>query len=189
MRKMIFEHVRRYAIVAVASVFPFAGMAGTPVIYTDGTKPLFEIEVPDFWSLRTGGLRDLASPEQSDDFRDISRLFGITPDAHDGIWVGLISPFGVTTLPEARAYLRDIGPFLVQDASVEPPKARRINGLNASSISGTGRREGRNVSFTVLAIDLPGARVAIAAVVIEAGADLDSLGDVNAMLASIQAVR
>ncbi|GIT85912.1 hypothetical protein ROBYS_09280 [Roseobacter sp. OBYS 0001] len=186
---MIFEHVRRYAIVAVASVFPFAGMAGTPVIYTDGTKPLFEIEVPDFWSLRTGGLRDLASPEQSDDFRDISRLFGITPDAHDGIWVGLISPFGVTTLPEARTYLRDIGPFLVQDASVDPPKARRINGLNASSISGTGRREGRNVSFTVLAIDLPGARVAIAAVVIEAGADLDPLSDVNAMLASIQAVR
>lgn len=189
MHKRAIGSIRRYVIVAIASLLPLAGWAGTPVTYTDGATPLFEIEVPDFWSLRTGGLRDLANPDQADDFRDISRVFGMTPDAHEGIWVGLVAPFGITTLSEARDYLRDIGPFLVQDASVEPPKRRTINGLKASSISGTGQRDGRDVSFTVLAIDLPGARVAIAAVVIEAGADLAPLGDVNAMLASIQAMR
>ena len=173
---------------AALALLPVAAYAGTPVIYKDGPRALFQLEVPDFWSLRTGGLRDLAAPD-SDDIRDVSRVFGMTADAHPGVWVGVISPHGVATLEEAAAYLRDIGPFLVQDASVSPPTPRKVSGMPARRISGQGSRDGKAIDFTVLAIDLPGNRVAIAVVVFEAGADTDPVGDINAMLASIKAVR
>ena len=168
----------------------FAGnaIAGTPVTYTDGSKALFQIEVPDFWSLRTGGLRELADQDATD-LRDVSRVFGLTPNAHPGVWVGLISPHGVSTLAQARDYLRDIGPFLVQDAETSDPVTRRIGGLPARSIAGQGRRDGKRVDFTALAIDLPGNRVVIAVVVLEQGSDPDPIGDINAMLASIRVAR
>lgn len=181
--------IRGLCALAGLALVPMAAQSGTPVIYTDGARALFEVEMPDFWSLRTGGLRDLTGPETVQDTRDISRVFGMTPDAHAGIWVGLISPFGVSTLEEAGEYLRDIGPFLVQDAEVQAPVARRINGLPARSLKGTGRRSGQTIQFTVLAIDLPNDRVAISVVVFEPGADAEVVGDINAMLGSIKAIR
>lgn len=186
-RRKLFALKGLLAGVALA-LLPSVGLAGTAVTYTDGDTRLFQIEVPDFWSLRTGGLRDLAGPE-GEGIRDISRVFGMTPDAHPGVWVGLISPHGVTTLAEARDYLQDIGPFLVSDASVSAPQPRRINGMPASRLSGEGRRAGRDVTFTVLAVDLPGSRVAIAVVVFEAGAVSVPIADINAMLASLRAIR
>ena len=172
-------------MLAFSVLVPFGAVAETTVTYTDGDKALFDISVPDFWNLRTGGLRDLEGPD-SEGIRDISRVFGMTPDAHDGVWVGMIAPQGVSTLEGARTYLQDIGPFLVEDPSVAAPTPRRINGLSASSLAGTGRRNGKAIDFTVLAIDLPGRRVAIAVVVLEEGADLTPLGDINAMLSSIK---
>ena len=174
------------AIAAVAVVG--TASAGTPVTYTDKGKALFHFEVPDFWSLRTGGLRELADQDASD-LRDVSRVFGLTPKAHEGVWVGIISPHGVSTLAQARDYLQDIGPFLVEDAEVSEPKLRQIGGLPARSIAGEGRRNGKRIDFTALAIDLPGNRIAIAVVVFEQGADTNPVGDINAMLTSIRAAR
>ena len=113
----------------------------------------------------------------------------MTADAHPGIWVGMISPQGVSNFDEAREYLQDIGPFLVQEAEVEEPKSRRIGGLPARSIAGTGRRDGKKVAFTALAIDLPGNRMVIAVVVLEAGVDQEPIADINRMLASIRSIR
>jgi hypothetical protein len=187
MPRSFLNAIRCILMVSVLALLPAATSAGTPVTYTDAGRALFMVEVPDFWSLRTGGLRDLAGPE-ADDIRDVSRVFGMTPDAHQGIWVGVISPHGVATLQEAADYLRDIGPFLVKNATVGVPEPRRVGGLPARSIKGQGTRDGKPVDFTVLAMDLPGARVAIAVVVIEVGADLEPLGDINRMLGSIRAV-
>lgn len=180
--------LRQWVAAVPLVLLPFAVGAGTPVTYTDGNKALFQVEVPDFWSLRTGGLRELAD-EDAADLRDVSRVFGLSPNAHPGVWVGLISPHGVSTLAQARDYLREIGPFLVKNAEVSSPQTRRIGGLPARSIAGQGQRNGKRVDFTALAIDLPNNRVAIAVVVFEQGADADPVGDINTMLASIRSVR
>ena len=184
-----FFPLKRASLAALALwvLVPLGAVANTTVTYSDGGKALFDIEVPDFWNIRTGGLRDLEGPD-SEGIRDISRVFGMTPEAHDGVWVGMIAPHGVSTLEEARAYLQDIGPFLVEDPTVAAPTPRRINGLSASSLKGKGRRNGKAIDFTVLAIELPGNRVAIAVVVLEKGADMTPLGDINAMLSSIKPV-
>lgn len=182
------SRIKQWGAGFLFAMLAFGANAGTPVTYTDSGKALFQVEVPDFWSLRTGGLRELADQDATD-VRDVSRVFGLTPNAHPGVWVGLISPHGVSTLAQARDYLREIGPFLVKDAVASDPVTRRIGGLPARSISGEGRRDGKRVDFTALSIDLPGNRVAIAVVVLEQGADTDPIGDINAMLASIRPAR
>ncbi len=185
----LFLKPARAALCAAAFMLaPAIAHTGTPVTYTDAGRALFQFDVPDFWSLRTGGLRDLTGPE-ADDIRDVSRVFGMMPEAHPGVWVGLISPHGISNLQEATEYLRDIGPFLVEDVSLAEPHLRKIGGMPARSVAGTGRRGGKHVDFTVLTIDLPAGRVAIAVVVFEAGADTDPVADINAMLASIRSVR
>lgn len=161
--------------------------AQTPVVYTDDGQAVFRVMVPDFWSLRSGGLRNISDPELGE-LRDVSRVFGLTPDGHDGVWVGLISPHGVRDLDGAVDYLSEIGPFLVQDATVNAPKARRVSGYPARTITGQGSRNGKSLSFTVVTVDLPGDRVVIAVVIFEAGADLDPLGDINKMLSTIRAM-
>ena len=186
---------RCLSVVSLCVVFSAAlflqakpAQAETPVIYKDDGKAIFRINVPDFWSLRTGGLRDIADPKLGE-LRDVSRVFGMTPDAHPGVWVGMISPHGVSDLKGARDYLAEIGPFLVTDAVLQEPKTRRIAGYPARTVAGQGRRDGKALDFTAITIDLPGNRVAIAVVIFEAGADLEPLGDINRMLTSIRSAR
>lgn len=162
--------------------------ADTRAVYTDSGQSIFKVDVPDFWSLRTGGIREIVDPETSE-LRDVSRVFGLTPNAHQGVWVGLISPHGVSNLNGARDYLQDIGPFLVQDAVLEGPKSRRIGGYPARTVAGKGRRDGKRIDFTAVTIDLPNNRVAIAVIIFEAGADSQLVGDINRMLSSIRVAR
>ena len=61
------------AICLAAQLAIGAAQAGTPVVYEDDGRALFKLEVPDFWTLRTGGLRDLEGPD-ADDIRDVSRV-------------------------------------------------------------------------------------------------------------------
>ncbi|MDW3225603.1 MAG: hypothetical protein R8G34_22375 [Paracoccaceae bacterium] len=188
MRLKMLNLTRSLAIAAGFLVAPVAGFAGTPMTYTDGERALFQIEVPDFWSVRTGGLRDLTAPD-AENFRDVSRIFGLTPETHEGIWVGFVSPHGVASLADARDYLTDIGQFLVKDAQVETSRSRRIAGLPAQTFSGTGRRGGKPLEFTAITIDMPNGRVAVSVVVFEAGSDVDIINDINEMMASFKVVR
>lgn len=162
--------------------------AGTPVVYKDGATALFQIEAPDFWNVRTGGQRTLTAPDTGED-RLVSRVMGLSPVSEKRIWVGFVSPHGVGTLDEASEYLQDIGPFLVQDTTIGKRVTRKINGLPTKTVAGTGKRKGRKVDFTVVMIDLPNDRVAIAVVVFEAGADPSPVNDINDMLLSFKAFR
>lgn len=162
--------------------------ADTPVTYTENGRALFSFEAPDFWSVRVGGPRDLSDPkiEQS---RGVSRLIGLHPVSEPHLWVGFISPEGVRDFADAREYLRDIGPFLVKDAKIDKRAKRVIGGRSAQTLAGHGKRDGKSVNFTAVAIDLPNNRVAISVVVMDAGLDPESLADVNRMFASFRAGR
>lgn len=188
MHQKLLNLTRGLAIATGFLVTPTIVTAGTPMTYTDGGRALFQIEVPDFWSVRTGGLRNLAAPD-AEDVRDVSRVFGLTPESHEGIWVGFVSPHGVASLADARDYLTDIGQFLVKDAEVRTSKSRVIAGLPAQTFSGTGRRGGNLLEFTAITIDMPNGRVAVSVVVFEAGSDVDIINDINEMMASFKVIR
>lgn len=162
--------------------------ADVPVTYTDAGRALFRFDAPDFWTIRTGGARLLAAPGTEDE-RDVSRLIGLSPTTDPRIWVGFVSPKGISNFQQGVEYLRDIGPSLVKDAVTTTRKETRLNGLKAASFSGAGRRNGKAVNYTAILIDLPGNRIAIAVVVMEPGIDTDTLTAVNAMLNSFHAVR
>lgn len=186
---MVFKfRVARFAVSLVVGLglLPGVSHADMPVSYRDGGRTLFSVDVPDFWQVRSGGPRRLTAPGETQE-RAVSRVIGMHPVTEPRVWVGFVSPYGVSDFPAARQYLTDIGPFLVKDAKVETRKPTRVGGYRAQKFAGTGRRDGRSVGFTALIVELPGPRMAVSVVVIEAGADPAILDDVNRIFASFRA--
>lgn len=175
-------------LAAALSIAVPAALADTPVSYTENGKALFTFDAPDFWTVHVGGPRDL-SDSRIARTRSVSRVIGLQPATEPGLWVGFISPAGVRNFAEAKAYLSDIGPFLVRDAEIDKRTDRVIGGRPARTLSGHGMRDGRTVNFTAIAIDLPHNRMAISVVVMEAGLDQGSLASVNRMFASFRVGR
>ncbi|MDK3074151.1 hypothetical protein QO034_13595 [Sedimentitalea sp. JM2-8] len=165
-----------------------AARADTPVSYTDNGRTLFSFDAPDFWTVHVGGPRDLVDPA-TDEARAVGRVIGLQPATEPRLWVGFISPYGVNSFSQVQDYLKDIGPFLVEDAVVDRRNARTVAGRTARTISGQGRRNGKAVAFTAVAIDLPNDRMAVSVVVMEAGLDPARVEDVNRMFASLRVGR
>ena len=82
--------------------------------------------------------------------------------------------------------LTDIGPFLVDGAEVATRETRVIEGRNAMRSAGTGRRDGRAVSFAALVIDLPGSRVAVSVLVLDSRARPEMAEAMKAIYASFR---
>lgn len=167
---------------------PMMAQAETPVTYSDDGKALFSFAVPDFWQLRTGGIRNLTGPVSGED-RAVSRLMGMEPVAEDGIWMGLISPHRVSSVSEGLTYLSEVGKFLVEDVTLGARNTRRIGGREATTVAGTGVRNGQGVSFTAAVIPLGGQRVAVAVVVMENDVDPALVDDVNTVFTSFKSKR
>ena len=158
-----------------------------PVTYKDQGRSLFAVDVPDYWSVRAGGARALTAPG-SGETRQVGRVLGLRPTAEEGLWMGFLSPDTIRTQEQALRYLREIGPFLLRNATVVDRGAVTIGGRPAARITGSGTRGGRSVSFTALTIDLPGNRIAISVVVMEAGVNPALVADVNAIYSSFRPV-
>lgn len=170
---------------AALSLTALVAQADTPVSYTEKGKALFSFDAPDFWTVHVGGPRDLSDPKVNQS-RSVSRLIGLQPATESKIWVGFISPAGVTDFADAKEYLSEIGPFLVKNAEIEKRTEKVIGGRPARTVSGSGNRDGKAVNFTAIAIDLPHNRMAISVVVMEAGFGQDNLAGVNRMFASFR---
>lgn len=161
--------------------------AETPVTYTDAGRALFSFAVPDFWVLRTGGPRDIEDTQLGDP-RAVARVMGIRPFTDESVWMGFVSPAGVTSIQDGLRYLDDIDKFLVNEPTVTSTSDTRISGLPAKVIRGTGKRDG-GVNFTATIIDLPRNRVAIAVTILRNGADPAYVDDLNAVFASFRSLR
>ena len=179
---------RSLALIFTIGLFNSQAAAEVPVTYTEAGRALFRFDAPDFWTIRTGGPRLLSAPDTEDE-RGVSRVIGLAPTTDPRIWVGFVSPQGISNFEQGVEYLRDIGPSLVKDPVTTTRKETRVNGLKAATFSGTGRRNGKKVAYTAILIDLPGGRIAASVVVMEPGVDADSLRAANAMLGSIRAAR
>lgn len=160
--------------------------ADMPVTYMDGSRALFSLSVPDFWQARAGGDRDITQPG-SDETRTINRVIGMSPSAGDGVWVGFISPHGVATFEQGEEYLRNLGQSIVTDPEVGAQKRITVGGRAAVQYNGTGRRDGKNVAFTAVLIDLPRNRMAVSLSVIEAGANPEFQLEINDIYSSFRA--
>lgn len=173
-------------IACVLLVAPALASAGTRVVYSDDSRSIFEIAVPDFWTLRVGGAREI-SPSGEGAFRSIERVFGLEPESGHGVWLGLISPPRFASLEDAKAYARGLGSQLAKTTKILSSTDRRVAGFPATVVTGTGRRDGRPVSFNVSLIDLRNGRVVVALTIMEQRFDSGALDDVNAILNSIKA--
>ncbi len=183
--KLLFTLVAVVATGALSMVPQFAH-SETEVVYSDAGQNIFEVTVPDFWTLRAGGQRDIA-PSSDDAFRPIARVFGLTPESDSGVWVGLMSPPHLRTLEDAKDYARSLSGQLAKTTEITSTENRKVAGYPAFVVEGNGRRDGRAVNFTAAVLELPRNRVVLGLTVLERGYDPNALTDVNAILQSIQA--
>ncbi|MCE8536247.1 hypothetical protein KBY27_02135 [Ruegeria pomeroyi] len=181
-----FAPLRALALALAASLLPLPATADMPLTYVSDGRALFHLSAPDFWQVRSGGPRAL-TPPGSDEARLINRVIGFEPEAEPGVWVGFMSPNGVSTFAQAEDYLRNIGKSVVSDPELREQSRIRIGGLPAARYVGTGRRDGNAVAFTAVLVDLPGSRVAISLAVVEMGARPELVEDINSIYASFRA--
>ncbi len=170
----------------VLSGAPMLAQADTQVVYSDQTRNVFQVDVPDFWNLRVGGPRAL-SPDGDEELRTVERVFGMEPESDHGVWVGLISPPRFRSLEDAKEYARGLSGQLATTTEILSAKDRRVGSYPATVITGTGRREGRPVTFNVTMLDIKNGRVVVALTIMSQGFDQRALADVNAILNSIKA--
>lgn len=169
--------------VLLASAGP--ALADMPVTYQEHGKALFSLDTPDYWTARSGGPR-LIAPPGSEDFRETHRIIGFQPTAQPDAWVGFVAPAGVQTFSDARDYLREIGPFLLTNAKAGEEQSTRIGGRPAIIFKGTGQRNGKNLGFTAMAIDLPGNRIAVGVAVVKPDVDPAILAATNRLISSFR---
>lgn len=171
--------------------FCAAALAASPALadlrvsYADGDTSLFSLSVPDFWTLNAGGVRDI-SPPGEDRPRSVPQVMTLHPSVEPQVWMVAFSPPGVTTIDEGIAYLREIDKFLAEDPTVTTNAPGRIAGRPSQIIKGSGRRDGKTISFTIGVIDLPGPRVAITAGIAEATADPALVFSLNEIFSSLR---
>ncbi|MEP2530974.1 hypothetical protein [Shimia sp.] len=160
-------------------------LADTPVTYNDGSNSVFRINVPDFWSARVGGHRELTAPGDEGS-RVVDRVIGLQPERDSGVWVGFVSPNGLSTLDEAAEYARSLAPQIAKDTEITDFENRNIAGYPSRVYRGHGRRDGNTVYFTVSLIDLPNGRVIFSMTALQPGYEPTVLDDVNAIYNSIR---
>ncbi len=181
------KFLQRSTLLAMSFGFcAHTAVADTPATYMDGTDSVFQVIIPDFWNLRTGGMREIA-PETTDELRSVERVFGLSPEKDHGVWMGLISPPQFRNLQDAKDYAHSLSGQLAKSTKVTGSSDRRVAGFPASVIEGTGRRNGKAVDFTVVLMDLKNGRVVVGLTILEKGYDPNALTDVNAILQSIKA--
>ncbi|MDJ0993829.1 MAG: hypothetical protein QNI90_09665 [Dinoroseobacter sp.] len=178
----MFKTFATVAVVLAAS----PAFADVRASYMQDGRTLFSFDVPDFWTLTSGGERLLTPPDE-DIARPVPQVVAIRPSVEPDVWMGFFSPRGVATLSEGQAYLTEIGQFLTTTPEISSNAPGRVAGLPAQLIKGTGERDGRDLVFTIAVVDLPGGRIAIAAAVVEIGADPALVGQVNEIFASMRA--
>ncbi|MEM9248911.1 MAG: hypothetical protein AAGB05_09475 [Pseudomonadota bacterium] len=171
---------------ALSLCVPTGALADARASFLERGQTLFSFAIPDFWSLTTGGARELTLPGTTD-ARPVPQILSIRPSVEPTVWMAFYAPRGVRTFEEGRDYLREVGQFLANAPQVTDDTVRRIGGRPAEVVKGTGRRDGTALQFVVALIDLPGPRIAIAAAVIEAGAPETAFDAVNDVFASFRA--
>lgn len=176
----------RTCLFATALALASPASADMRATYTQDGRALFSFDVPDFWTVNSGGERNVTPPDE-DIARPTPQVISLRPTVEPDVWMGFFSPPGVATLDEGEAYLAEIGQFLTNTPEITSNARGSVAGLPAQIIKGTGRRDGRDIVFTIAVLDLPGSRVAIASGIAEVGADPALVGQLNEIFASVRA--
>lgn len=176
----------KHALLCAALALASPASADLRISYADGDRPLFSVAVPDFWSIETGGAREISPPDEAAAV-PVPQIVTLRPTVEPDVWMGFFSPPGISTLEGGLDYLEEIEKFMSSDPEIISISKERVAGLPARVIKGTGRRDGADIVFTIAVLDLPGARLAIAAAVAERTAAPALIDEINRVFASVRA--
>ncbi|MEM9196777.1 MAG: hypothetical protein AAGD12_02895 [Pseudomonadota bacterium] len=152
---------------AVAGFFAIAApaQADVRVIFDGGFGELFSVAMPDGWVV-TSGIRPGTDP----DAPDLPRVIGMTPEDDLSVWLGWLSPPGISDLDAAIAYVEGVSAEIVQSPVVELSEDITVDGRPGHLYAGTGIRQEAPIEFGVAVIDMPGDVVVVGLFIGEFGA-------------------
>lgn len=139
--------------------------ADVRVIYDGGFGELFSVAMPDGWVV-TSGLRPGTDPDAPDQ----PRVIGMTPEDDLSVWLGFLSPPGISDLDAAIAYVEGVSAEIVQNPVVELSEDITVDGRPGHLYAGTGTRQDAPIDFGLAVIDMPGDVVVIGLFIGEFGA-------------------
>ncbi len=169
----------------LALYLPNVSSAQTPITYSQDARAIFTVSMPDFWVARSGGPRVFEDEDLGP--LEVRRVVALQPETNEDAWIGLSSPEGIATLEQARAYVANLGQFLVTEPVVQGDFQTRFGGMPAEVINGVGNREGRQLRFSVVLTDLPDERVAIIVALATLDAGPGVIEEVNSVVRSLKA--
>lgn len=173
------------AVLVGAQSASIEATADVTAIYGVGDTPLFSIAAPDDWVLTTG--RE-TNPNEGEASALFPRVLGMHPENDRSLWIGMFSPEGVSDIPGAEAYIRNLDGFLVEDPKIAFERETLIEGRPAKFFRGGGTRDGRDVEFSLSLIQLPNERVVIGVFVGEDGARQAYAPVIDGIVASFRSV-
>lgn len=154
----------KHCLVALAVVAVTGGIVqakDVSVTYETQGRAIFTFAAPDNWQVLTG-FEVLPSDFQSGE-TPAPRIVSLFPLEGDRVmWSGLWSPTTIGRLDELEDYLALLAPQLLSDVRVTFRDERLINGRESRIVSGTGTKDGRDLDFALVAIQVRGDRVAMA---------------------------
>ncbi|MEL6236170.1 MAG: hypothetical protein AAFR46_17375 [Pseudomonadota bacterium] len=139
--------------------------ADVRVIYDGGFGELFSVAMPDGWVFASG-----IRPGTDPDAPNQPRVIGMNPEDDLSIWLGWLSPPGISDLDAAIAYVEGVSAEIVTDPVVELSQDITVDGRPGHLYAGTGIRQDAPIDFGVAVIDMPGDVVVIGLFIGEFGA-------------------
>lgn len=157
-----FKGIVLAAVFSCGGLVPIAAAAGVTVTYETQGRELFSFSVPDEWQVLAGF--EVPPAAMSGGESPMARIVSVLPvDSGLVMWTGIWAPPKVRRLEDAPDYVRRVAPRLLAEVEVTFREERKINGLPARVVSGTGFRDGRDFDFALVAIQVARDRVALAA--------------------------
>ena len=158
---------RMLAAGALLAALAGQGLAEEVSFVTDGGA-LFTFDAPEGWLVRDGFESTRGRPEG---VRPEAQLISLLPPEEELImWTGLWAPPDVRSFAEARAYLGKAVPRLLEAPESTYNDRRTIGGKPARVWSGVGFRDGRDMDFSIAAIQIARERIALVAFIGEPAA-------------------
>ena len=162
------SNVRHLTIAFVLAMLALPATA-EPVSYVTEGRTLFSFDAPDGWGVERG--LEVNAAEMPEGVPPAPRLVSLLPpDEPEIMWTGLWAPEDVADFAQARTYIKELGPRLLEAPEVTFQESRVINGLRARVFSGVGFRDGRDMDFAMVAIQVAADQVAFAVFIGEPGA-------------------
>lgn len=116
--------------------------------YSTNNKSYFSVSIPDDWKVNVGF--EVAASKMPKGQTPKPRLITMLPNDNSRLWFGMWVPDSVANLKQAKKYLKKFRGFFVQNPVTKKTIKSKVNGIDVTTVVGSGERDGEIVDIAVV---------------------------------------